>query len=51
MFHNQLTAGDCLCCRSLLQELIAIAKATCGKEPTVIDLSPVGDDFDPSASI
>jgi hypothetical protein len=33
--------------RSLLVELIAIANVTKGKEDYVIDLSPVGEDFDP----
>ncbi len=37
--------------RSLLEELLAIAKVTRGKEASVIDLSPVGEDFDPSASV
>lgn len=37
--------------RSLLEELLAIAEVTRGKEPSVIDLSPVGEDFDPSASV
>lgn len=36
-------------CRSLLEELLAIADATRGKEPTIIDLSPVGEDFNPTA--
>lgn len=35
--------------RRLLQELIAIAKATRGAEEWDLDLSPVGDDFDPEA--
>jgi hypothetical protein len=38
-------------CRSLLEELLAIARATRGKEPTVIDLSPVGEEFDPIISM
>lgn len=37
--------------RSLLEELLAIARATRGKEPKVIDLSPVGEDFDPAANV
>lgn len=35
--------------RKLLVELIAIAKATNGKEDFPIDLSPVGEEFDPKA--
>jgi hypothetical protein len=38
-------------CRSLLEELLAIARATRGKEPTVIDLSQVGEEFDPMVSV
>jgi hypothetical protein len=37
--------------RSLLEELLAIARVTRGKQPTVIDLAPVGEDFDPMASM
>lgn len=37
--------------RSLLVELIAIARATRGRDDLDIDLSPVGEDFDPEAMI
>lgn len=35
--------------RRLLEELIAIAQATKAKEPFELDLTPVGNDFDPQA--
>ena len=42
---------SCECClRALLEELIAIANATKGKEDFPIDLSPVGEEFDPMQS-
>ena len=34
--------------RELLEELMAIAKVTKGKEEMKINLLPVGEDFDPS---
>mmetsp|Transcript_12547 Transcript_12547/g.37689 ORF Transcript_12547/g.37689 Transcript_12547/m.37689 type:complete len:305 (+) Transcript_12547:190-1104(+) len=37
--------------RSLLEELLAIARVTRGKETATIDLSPVGEDFDSEASL
>jgi hypothetical protein len=37
--------------RRLLEELLAIAKATRGKEDFSLDLSPVGQDFDPLAVV
>lgn len=37
--------------RSLLEELLMISKATKGKQPALIDLTPVGDEFDPDASV
>ncbi|KAI7837884.1 hypothetical protein COHA_008371 [Chlorella ohadii] len=37
--------------RKLLVELLAIARATHGKEELTLDLSPVGDDFDPEAEL
>ena len=37
--------------RRLLVELIAIAKATRGNEEWDIDLSPIGNDFDPQAEV
>ena len=36
--------------RRLLEELVAIAAASRGLEGARIDLLPVGEDFDPSAS-
>lgn len=36
--------------RRLLEELVAIARASCGLNDFRIDLLPVGEDFDPSAS-
>ena len=36
--------------RALLEELIAIASATKGKEDFAIDLRPVGEEFDPMQS-
>ena len=36
--------------RRLLEELVAIARASRGLDDFRIDLLPVGDDFDPSAS-
>jgi hypothetical protein len=45
----------CLCCcrhlRRLLEELLAIARATQGKADFSLDLSPVGEDFDPQAVV
>lgn len=37
--------------RKLLVELLAIARATRGKEELTLDLSPVGEDFDPEAEL
>ena len=37
--------------RKLLVELLAIARATRGKEELALDLSPVGEDFDPEAEL
>ncbi len=37
--------------RRLLEELIAIAHASRGREEYRIDLLPVGEEFDPSASV
>ena len=42
------------CCRHLrrlLEELLAIARATQGKSDFSLDLSPVGEDFDPQAVV
>ena len=36
--------------RRLLEELVAIARASRGAQDFRIDLLPVGEDFDPSAS-
>lgn len=44
----------CLACRHLrrlLVELLAVAKASRGKEEWGLDLSPVGEDFDPEAEL
>ena len=35
----------------LLVELLAVAKASRGKEEWGLDLSPVGEDFDPEAEL
>lgn len=37
--------------RSLLVELIAIAEASRGREELELDLSPIGEDFDPQALV
>lgn len=42
---------SCRHLRKLLVELLAIARATHGKEELTLDLSPVGDDFDPEAEL
>ncbi len=38
-------------CRSLLEELLAIAKVTKGRELTELDLTPVGNEFDAAVSV
>jgi 2-dehydro-3-deoxyphosphooctonate aldolase (KDO 8-P synthase) len=37
--------------RRLLVELVAIARASKGKEEVEIDLTPVGEEFDPEAVV
>jgi 2-dehydro-3-deoxyphosphooctonate aldolase (KDO 8-P synthase) len=37
--------------RRLLEELIAVANASRGREECRIDLLPVGEEFDPAASV